>query len=77
MIHFRFGAGGIDMKVLELQHDKRVLWQGVGGPGEWIGTTVSWDLKQEGDWTIVLFKHQVGRSRWSSCTIAAPNGESS
>ena len=46
------------MKVLELQPGKRVLWQVVDGPEEWIGTKVSWELKQEGDWTIVLFKHQ-------------------
>jgi hypothetical protein len=57
-IQFRFDAGGIDMKVLELQPDKRVLWQVTAGPEEWIGTTVSWDLRQEGDWTIILFKHQ-------------------
>ena len=57
-LQFRFGAnGGFDMKVLELQPAERVLWQVVGGPGEWIGTTVSFDLKQEGDYTIVLFKH--------------------
>jgi hypothetical protein len=29
----------------------------VDGP-EWIGTKVSWELKQEGDYAIVLFKHQ-------------------
>ena len=58
VLQFRFGAGGIDMKVLELDPDKRVLWQVVDGPAEWIGTKVNWDLKQEGDWTIVLFKHQ-------------------
>ena len=58
VIQFRFGAGGIDMKVLELQPAKRVLWQVVDGPKEWLGTKVSWDLKQEGDWTGILFKHQ-------------------
>ena len=30
----------------------------VNGPEEWMGTKISFDLKQEGDWTIVLFKHQ-------------------
>ena len=58
VIQFRFDAGSIDMKVLELHPGKHVLWQVVDGPAEWIGTTVNWDLKQEGDWTIVLFKHQ-------------------
>ena len=76
MIQFRFGAGGIDMKVLELHPAKSVLWQVVDGPKEWVGSKVSWNLKQEGDWTIVLFKHQGWKSRWSSCTIAAPSGES-
>jgi len=58
VIQFRFGAGGIDMKVLELQPAKHVLWQVDHGPAEWIGTKVSWDLRQEGDWTIALFKQQ-------------------
>jgi uncharacterized protein YndB with AHSA1/START domain len=58
VLQFRFGAGGFDMKVLELQPAMRVLWQVVAGPDEWIGTKVSFDLKQAGDWTIVLFKHE-------------------
>ena len=57
-LQFRFGAGGFDMQVLEAQPARRVLWQVVDGPQEWIGTKVSFDLKQEGDWTIILFKHQ-------------------
>jgi uncharacterized protein YndB with AHSA1/START domain len=58
VLQFRFGSGGFDMKVLELHPAKRVLWQVVDGPEEWIGTTISFDLKQESDWTIILFKHQ-------------------
>src|SRR5499433_3479510 len=58
VIKFRFGDGGFDMKVLELQPAKRVLWQVVDGPQEWLGTKIRFDLKQNGDWTIVLFKHQ-------------------
>ena len=63
VLQFRFGAGGVDlggfeMKVLELHPAKRVLWQVVGGPDEWIGTKVSWELKQESDYSILLFKHQ-------------------
>ena len=37
-LQFRFGAGGFDMKVLELQPAKRVLWQVVDGPDEWMGS---------------------------------------
>jgi uncharacterized protein YndB with AHSA1/START domain len=58
VLRFRFGAGGFDMKVLELQPARRVLWQVVDGPAEWIDTKVSFDLKQEDNWTIVLFKHE-------------------
>ena len=61
VLRFRFGAGGFDMKVVELQPARRVLWQVVEGPEEWIGTMVSWDLKQEGDHAIVLMKHRDWR----------------
>lgn len=58
-IRFRFGSrGGFEMKVLELQPEKRVLWQVVSGPEEWMATRISWDLKQDDDYTVVLFKHQ-------------------
>ena len=58
VIQFRFGAGGFDMKVIDLEPSKRVLWEVVDGPPEWIGTRVVWDLKQEDDYTIILFKHE-------------------
>lgn len=62
-LQFRFSAGGaeiggMEMKVLELDPARRVLWQVVGGPEEWIGTKISWELKQDGEYCIVLFKHQ-------------------
>ena len=63
VLQFRFSAGGaeiggMEMKVLELDPVRRVLWQVVGGPEEWIGTKISWELKQDGEYCIVLFKHQ-------------------
>ena len=58
VVQFRFRDGGADMKVLELDPGKRVLWQVVDGPQEWLGTKISFDLKQNGDWIVVLFKHQ-------------------
>jgi uncharacterized protein YndB with AHSA1/START domain len=62
-LKFRFSAGGseiggFDMKVVEVHPAKRVLWQVADGPQEWIGTKISFDLKQAGDHAIVLFKHQ-------------------
>ena len=59
VLKFRFGErGGFDMKVLGREPNTSVLWQVVDGPEEWIGTKVRFDLKQDGDYTIVLFKHQ-------------------
>jgi uncharacterized protein YndB with AHSA1/START domain len=58
VLQFRFDAGGFDMKVLELDPGKRVLWEVVAGPDEWIGTQVSWDLDQAGDYAVVLFGHR-------------------
>lgn len=58
-IHFQFGDRGfLDMKVLELDPEKRVIWEVVKGPEEWIGTKVSFDLEQDGEQASVLFKHQ-------------------
>ena len=66
MLRFRFTAdgreiGGFDMKVVELQPGKRVFWHVVDGPAEWVGTKISFDLKQEGEYCIVLFQHQGWR----------------
>ena len=55
---FRFVPGGFDMKVLELEPGKRVLWEVVEGPAEWIGTQVSFELSQAGDFAVVLFAHR-------------------
>ncbi len=61
VIEFRFGPGGIDMKVVELDPGRLVRWEVVGGPEEWIGTGVRFDIRQDGDWTIVLFRHEGWR----------------
>ena len=63
VLQFRFRAdgreiGGFDMKVLELQPGRRVLWEVVDGPPEWIGTKIDFQLKQEDEYCIVLFKHE-------------------
>ncbi|MER6346280.1 SRPBCC family protein [Streptomyces sp. NPDC001595] len=61
VIRFRFAPGGFDMKVLESSPAERVLWEVVDGPEEWIGTRIGFDLKQEGEYTIVLFRHEGWR----------------
>ena len=58
VIEFRFGPGGFDMEVIDQQPGEHVAWKVVDGPEEWIGTTVDWRLRRDGDFTIVLFKHE-------------------
>ena len=61
VLEFRFEPGGFDMSVLEASPSERVLWEVVDGPAEWIGTRISWELRTEGDFTIILFAHQGWR----------------
>lgn len=58
VLQFRFPPGGFDMKVLDKRASEYVLWEVVDGPEEWVGTTVEWKLRQDGDHAIVLFKHE-------------------
>jgi uncharacterized protein YndB with AHSA1/START domain len=58
VLEFRFPVGGFDMEVLDATPSEHVAWRVVDGPEEWIGTTIDWDLRQDGDYTIVLFKHE-------------------
>jgi len=52
VLEFRFPVGGFDMEVVDLQPSERVVWRVVDGPEEWVGTTVDWELRQAGDYTI-------------------------
>ncbi len=61
VLRFRFVPGGFDMKVLEAKPAERVLWEVVDGPEEWVGTKVGFDLKQEDQYTIVVFRHEGWR----------------
>ena len=61
-LDFRFSAGGVEiggfeMRILELQPSTRVRWRVLDGPEEWIGTTITYELKQEDGYSIVLFTH--------------------
>ncbi|QXJ23611.1 SRPBCC domain-containing protein [Actinomadura graeca] len=58
VLEFRFSAGYFHMKVIERKPSERVTWKVVEGPEEWVGTTIDWTLRQDGEYTIVLFKHE-------------------
>jgi len=55
---FRFGEEFFNkMKVTNLEENKRVEWECVDGPEDWIGTNVWFDLEQRPDDVIVRFGH--------------------
>ena len=53
--------GGFDMQVVTQEPAKKVQWACVKGPEEWVGTTITFELKQENEFTIVLFGHRNWR----------------
>jgi uncharacterized protein YndB with AHSA1/START domain len=58
IIQFRFGGGGPDFEVVELQTDALVRWKHSGNmPEAWIGTVVSFQMKSEGGQIFVNFAH--------------------
>ncbi len=50
----------MQIRVVSLQPDCHVHWLFESGPAEWIGTEVTFGLKQEGEYSIVNFCH----SKW-------------
>lgn len=50
--------GEILKEVTSLSPAKQVKWKNAGGPPDWAGTEVIFDLSQEGDYVIILFQHR-------------------
>jgi uncharacterized protein YndB with AHSA1/START domain len=53
--------GGMDFAFSRLAPDTAAHWQFTAGPEEWLGTTVTFDLAEEGEQTIVHFGHRDWR----------------
>ncbi|MGO9458269.1 MAG: SRPBCC family protein [Acidimicrobiales bacterium] len=45
------------MKVVELSPPHCVVWRCVGGPDEWVGTHVTFDVKRNQDESALVFTH--------------------
>jgi uncharacterized protein YndB with AHSA1/START domain len=54
-----FSFGGPErsatMELVELTPPDRIVWRCVHGPDEWIGLTFTFDLRADGDETVLLF----------------------
>jgi len=59
VIEFKFGEHGtMNLKVSDLEEDKRVVWEGVDADNPWKGTKIAFSLEGEGDNTTILrFMH--------------------
>ena len=53
--------GAMTMEVVALEPNARVHWRFTAGPEEWIGTDATFDLRRDGEYTIVLFGHRNWR----------------
>ena len=53
--------GGMAMEVTAVEPNRKVQWRFKTGPEEWIGTDATFDLKQDGEYTILLFGHRNWR----------------
>ena len=54
-------VGAMTMELTALEPDRKVQWRFTKGPEEWIGTDVTFDLYQDGEYTVVLFGHRNWR----------------
>jgi uncharacterized protein YndB with AHSA1/START domain len=72
------------MEVIELSPGDRVRWRCVDGPPEWVGTTVTFDLKDGGGETALLFTHAGWResvefmhhcsTKWATVLVGLRSG---
>jgi uncharacterized protein YndB with AHSA1/START domain len=53
--------GGMAMEVTTVEPNRKVQWHFRTGPEEWIGTDATFDLRQDGEYTILLFGHRNWR----------------
>ncbi|MFD2033882.1 SRPBCC domain-containing protein [Belliella marina] len=69
---FDFGEESLTkMKIIALEENKKVIWECIESDQEWIGTSVSFELSEEGNKTKILLKHYDWREltdyyRWCS-----------
>ncbi|MEQ9403732.1 MAG: SRPBCC domain-containing protein [Cyclobacteriaceae bacterium] len=71
-----FGKAYWKFRVTEYKPYKRIVWECIDGQPEfeheWVGTTIRWDIKSQGDGTLLSFTH-VGLTPDFDCyNVCAP-----
>ena len=61
ILEFRFNGGGPDFKVIKLEQNKSVEWVCISGSPEWIDSHIEFDIIEQSDEIILLFKHSGWR----------------
>jgi uncharacterized protein YndB with AHSA1/START domain len=54
-------VGKMHFDFVDLKADEAARWRCTSGPAEWIGTHVTFELAQDGDYTVVRFGHRDWR----------------
>jgi hypothetical protein len=57
VLKFRFGKGGPDFKIIDLQPLKKVEWKCVQGPKDWLDTHIEFNILKEKGEKVLLFRH--------------------
>jgi uncharacterized protein YndB with AHSA1/START domain len=52
---------GTKMKIVELQENKRIVWDCIDSDPEWIGTSISFDLEEKNAVVSVILRHMNWR----------------
>ena len=71
-ITFRFGEHATGVKVESLEPSEKVVWQCVDSTADWIGTRMSFELKDVDDKTVLHFGHlgwQEGGEFFAHCSM--------
>jgi uncharacterized protein YndB with AHSA1/START domain len=61
VFRFKEDSGGTGFEVLELMPGKRAAFKCISGPQEWMDTHLEFEIRAEGNETILMFKHSGWR----------------
>ncbi|RYZ02008.1 MAG: SRPBCC domain-containing protein [Myxococcales bacterium] len=53
--------GQMDFELTKLEPHRQAQWRFTAGPSEWLGTDVTFDLTQNGEYTLIVFGHRGWR----------------
>src|SRR5580700_8801450 len=55
--HFGYPEPWVVMEIVDMVEPSLVRWRCVEGPDEWKDTTITFEIKTDGEETVILFTH--------------------